>query len=263
MSNGCQWGEHAMLAALRVKFGAPEFAFLSHVRNGTGFGRKPRTIDALAMSLWPSRGIDLHGFEIKISRSDWIKEKRSPEKSDEIGGYCDFFWLAVSNPAIVQTGELPAAWGLVTPKGAKLAILKQADRLTPKPLTKTFLGAALRRTSETNIGTCEINSEIERRCKEAVEISKRGSLYEIESLKRELQELRGKWADLENQIGVKLDGWKFGSIAEAFKLVSNCRVDTFKMELADSLNRLRDVARICGEQLASLDKPDPAKNLQG
>ena len=46
---------------LRQRFGPPHFAFLEQVRAGAGFDQ--RTADAMAMGLWKSRGLDLHGFE--------------------------------------------------------------------------------------------------------------------------------------------------------------------------------------------------------
>ena len=39
-----------------------------------GFAGGGRYADAIAMNLWPSRGLAVHGFEIKISRGDWQRE---------------------------------------------------------------------------------------------------------------------------------------------------------------------------------------------
>lgn len=57
----------AIRHALRQKFPAQEYALFFEVRSATGFPGRLRSADALAMSLWPSRGLELHGFEIKVS----------------------------------------------------------------------------------------------------------------------------------------------------------------------------------------------------
>ena len=67
--------EDGLCKLLRYRFCQPEWAFLSQVRNGTGYLRTTRTADALAMSLWPSRGLHLYGFEIKVRKSDWKKDR--------------------------------------------------------------------------------------------------------------------------------------------------------------------------------------------
>ena len=74
----------AIINALAAKFKAPEYAFLTEVRNSVGFSSKVRTADAMAMSLWPSRGLYMTGFEVKVSRADWKKELEQPEKAEEL-----------------------------------------------------------------------------------------------------------------------------------------------------------------------------------
>src|SRR5438876_1169784 len=76
--------------------------------------------DALAMSLWPSRGLELHGFEIKASRADWRTELRNPETADEIATRCDRWWIVAGSADIVTDGELPPTWGLLVPLGSAL-----------------------------------------------------------------------------------------------------------------------------------------------
>src|SRR5688572_18266988 len=80
---------------LAKRFAPSAYAFLPQLRNGTGFGRT-RTADAVAMSLWPSRGIYLHGFEIKVGRGDWLSELRQPEKAEEIARFCKYWSLVAA-----------------------------------------------------------------------------------------------------------------------------------------------------------------------
>src|SRR3546814_15144887 len=67
-------------AALRARFCAPEWALLFNVGNATGATQR-RWADAVAMNLYPSRGLELPGFDVKASRSDWLLEPKQPDKS--------------------------------------------------------------------------------------------------------------------------------------------------------------------------------------
>lgn len=104
-----------MLAALRQHHvrpgngGSGEYAFLTHVRNAAGF-QATRTIDGLSLSLWPSRGHVLTGYEVKISRADWLRELKDPAKADDVCGLVDHF-AVVAPVGVVQADEVPAPWG--------------------------------------------------------------------------------------------------------------------------------------------------------
>lgn len=62
--------------------GAGEHAFLAQVRNAAGFDAN-RTFDAVTVGLWPSRGLPVDVWEIKVSRSDWLNELRKPAKAED------------------------------------------------------------------------------------------------------------------------------------------------------------------------------------
>ena len=144
-----QIDEGTMFQNLKKHFPQSSYALLRHVANGTG-ARSYRWADAIAMSIWPSRGLEIHGVEIKVSRSDWISELRAPEKADEIARYCDHWWLAVPGKkgAIVRPGELPSGWGLMRWIGAKFVIERAAPKQKPDSLDRVFLAAILRRAQE-------------------------------------------------------------------------------------------------------------------
>lgn len=141
--------EADMLDLLRRKFGAeagngPAYAFVDHVRNDAGF-KATRTIDAVSMSLWPSRGLVLAAYEIKCSRNDWLTELKNPSKAEAFQPYMDQFWLVVADKDFVQPGELPESWGLMAPKGPGLGVVKEAPRNQDvKPLDRGMLAALLR-----------------------------------------------------------------------------------------------------------------------
>lgn len=138
------------------------FAFVPKVRSAAGFGAR-RTIDAYAMSLWPSSGLTSTAFEIKSSRSDWQRELRNPAKAEEFCGLADYFYLVVGDAKIVRPGELPATWGLIVPRGNGLRVAVEAPHLRadadpaadlPPAFGRSFLAALLR--SATRVGQAEI-----------------------------------------------------------------------------------------------------------
>lgn len=135
-------------AALAKKFAAPEYALFFEVGDATG-GRARRWADALAMGLWPSRGLALQGFEIKVSRSDLTSELKNPAKAESIARYCRYWWLATP-PGLVREGELPEGWGLYEAHPNGLRCIKQAPTFTEQSITPEFLAAILRRACETD-----------------------------------------------------------------------------------------------------------------
>lgn len=92
----------------------------------------------------------MHGHEVKVSRSDWLTELRDLTKAQRIKRYCNFWWLVVSDAAIVKLEELPAGWGLMVKSGGRLRSKVKASELVPEPLTLDFvagLTAAVQRTA--------------------------------------------------------------------------------------------------------------------
>jgi len=76
--------------------------------------------DAIAVCMEPRMysGTDalfrIIGFEIKASRSDWLRELKKPEKSVHFSHICNEFYV-VAMPNVVQMDELPPDWGWLEP----------------------------------------------------------------------------------------------------------------------------------------------------
>lgn len=131
-------------AAMAKKWAAPEYAIMWEVGEGTG-AMAGRYADAVIMSLWPSRGLELHGIEIKVTRSDWKREAADPTKAEAIAQYCHR-WYIHTPPGVVQDlSELPPAWGLREWDGRCWRTIREATLRTPEPITYQFLAAMLRR----------------------------------------------------------------------------------------------------------------------
>lgn len=135
-----------IVGLLRARYSLPEWALVTEVANGTG-GRATRRADAVGMNLWPSRGMEVHGFEIKVRREDWLAELKNPQKADEIARYCDYWWLVVGHRDVCGGGECPTTWGMlhVSADGKSLGVAREPSKLDPVPLDRGFLASLLRR----------------------------------------------------------------------------------------------------------------------
>lgn len=131
-------------AALRARFIAPEWAIFFEVGDGTGTTQR-RWADAVAMNMWPSRGMEIHGFEIKVSRSDWLRELKDPAKSGPVQQYCDRWWIVAPN-GIIKPGELPPTWGhYEVSEAGTIRQVVAAPQLESIQVTRSFMAAMLRR----------------------------------------------------------------------------------------------------------------------
>ena len=135
--------ERDIFSRLATRYPHPAFVLLSQVRNATGFERGPRTADAIAFGTWPSRGLDVTGFEIKCSTSDWRREVAEPAKAAEFTRYMDR-WYIVAPAGIVPIDEVPERWGLLETRGKGLRCVREAPKLTPEPMSRAFLASIMR-----------------------------------------------------------------------------------------------------------------------
>jgi hypothetical protein len=116
------------------------------VGNDTG-ARVSRHADVVSVGIWPSTGHQVHGFEVKVSRTDFLNEMKNPAKSQAIFRFCHR-WSLATTPGLVKVDELPPNWGLVTWDGRVLRTVKQAPLLTPEPISPGFVAALVRRAGE-------------------------------------------------------------------------------------------------------------------
>jgi hypothetical protein len=214
--------ESDLLAALRQKFPEKSYALLSQVRDGTGYGSPGRTADALAMSLWPSRGLELSGFEMKVSRSDWLRELKQPEKAESIARYCDRWWLYVSDDNIVKDGELPTTWGLLVLKGGKLVERVMAPKLSPRELDRVFVASVLRSIQ----GEYTPNLLVNKRINEASKTQQEVFDTVTGEWKKKCQKYVDMISNFEKKSGLKFSEWSHGDVSEAVGLLMSMMRDS-------------------------------------
>jgi hypothetical protein len=92
----------------------------------------------------------IHGFEVKVTRSDWLRELKHPDKSAPWRQYCDYWWLVVADRHI-ERDDLPDDWGLLVPTAAgSLRASPSAPRNTAvKPMPGTVFAQLARAIAQT------------------------------------------------------------------------------------------------------------------
>lgn len=135
-------------SAMAKRWAAPEYALMWEVADTTGASTK-RFADAVIMSLWPSRGLELHGVEIKVSRSDWKREATDPKKAEAIAQYCDRWYVHTAPGVVADISEVPPAWGLREFDGKTWRTIREAEKRQPVAIDRAFLASILRRADTT------------------------------------------------------------------------------------------------------------------
>lgn len=190
-----------VVKCLKVYFASPAYCLLEQVADGTG-ARQHRWADAVAMSVWPSRGYDIHGIEVKVSKYDWKNELKQPEKSDAVQKFCNRWWIATPDETIIAPGELPPTWGwmVCTAKGS-MKVIREAPKLDPKPVSIEFVASVLRNVQKAD----ESAIELERR-KAYDKGREEGGGY----LKEQYANLKKAVEEFETASGIKLSYYSNG-----------------------------------------------------
>jgi hypothetical protein len=125
-----------------------EWATFAEVRNGTGWESSARYMDLFALNCWPSKKFRSCAYEVKIDRSDFMREILDPSKramAEKVAMEC---WFAT--PAgLVTKDEVPESWGLVTvDKEGNLKTMKMPTQRTPDQWPVGFVASLLRKAAD-------------------------------------------------------------------------------------------------------------------
>ena len=188
-----------VLKAVFAKHDGPEWVRFAEVANSTG-AHSRRRADAVCMNIWPSKGFAIHGFEVKVSRADFLHEMKDITKAEAVGQFCDFWWLAAP-VGMVRIDEVPASWGLVELQKNGLKVKKQAPkRDNPSEITRGFMASLLRRGRDRD--DAYIQSQIEAGEDKRAADMKRQLEWQTKHT-AEKAERNAKWiADFEEKLGV-------------------------------------------------------------
>lgn len=235
---------HELEQLIRNRFAPPAWAFIPQVRSGTG-SNFSRTADAIAMSLWPYRGLTLYGFEIKVNRNDWIKELNNPEKSQEIAEYCDF-WYVVAAKDIIKVDEVPATWGFMIPFGKTVRTIKKAEQLKITPIGKPFLAAILRRAQK----CITPEPKLQARFDEGVMKGREQANSSFDFERKEHKNLIDDIEKFEKASGISIRyAWNKEKIGEAVRMVLDGKHTAIKAQMENLLGTAENIVTRIKEEL--------------
>jgi hypothetical protein len=170
---------------LKARYSGAEYALFFNVADGTGAG-VGRWADAIAINLWPSRGLEIEGFELKVSRGDWQRELANPAKAEAVCKYCDRWSVVVAEAGIVRDGELPPTWGLMVANGNGLRVAVKPPKLKPCELDHSFVAAIARRATEQGAEAEALKAEYDR----GVESGKQAGSYDRRKLEETAERVK-------------------------------------------------------------------------
>jgi len=250
-----------MEAALHRKYARPGWALTLRVSSRTGFNPE-RVIDAIAIGCYPSTDFHILGFEIKASRSDWLRELKNMGKSDVFFRACHSF-LLVTPPDVVKAGELPAAWGHLIFKGGVLHVATKAPIRTPDPLPPELLASWLRTTGSSDEGHLAeqlalARAEGQAEGREQMKVSLERDRALLEHANRKLEQVC-------EVTGLDLHNLRFNDApAPLLRLLNGRNLQSIEQLLDRLLSNARDLTRHAEQVLSEFDaaevkRPDPSR----
>jgi hypothetical protein len=253
------------------KYPIKEYALMAEVSDAAGFSRS-RSADYMVMSLWPSRGCSLSGIEVKSYRSDWLSERKRPEKAENIFQYCDYFWLLTADEKVATLEEIPETWGWMTVRGSKIFVVKEAPRQQPKPITRSFLAALLKRAGDKSnfVHINSINDRIEaaRQDGENTAKTKLKEYNELFTTVREFEAATGvklsyylRWRTTPGELGKVVKHIEDGGAKEVAKKLE--RIQQSIADLMQNLTSTIEAVQKVNEFIDTKPSAEPALPLGG
>lgn len=245
-----------LLELLRQRYGQQgmEYVVLTEVGNGPGFSAD-RFCDLLAIGLWPSKGLEWQGHEVKASRGDWLRERQDPDKADAFARFCDRWWIVAPSTKVVRPEELRPGWGLLVPGTSRgrtrLRPVVGAVKQKPEALSRKLVASLARKLLASSPGETE-----RKRMEETIQaLRARAETAEVRREDKgpalELERLRKDLATFEERSGIRIDGysgWRVGDavrqlegyLSDEHALVRLHRVISQISDLLDAATRSRD-----------------------
>ncbi len=212
-----------MIEMVRKRHEGEGWCVFEELANGTGY-RVKGWADAAALGIWPSRGYELHGFEFKASREDLKRELRDPQKADNVGRYCHYWWLCLTKAELMDGVVVPDVWGVLVPRNGVLRVVRKAPKIAkPKPFDPAFVAAMIRNVTKTWVPRSKHQELKETAHQAEVSRAARDDASQRDADVLELTELRKRVADFEAAAGIRIDRYQSGRIGEAVRLALDAR----------------------------------------
>lgn len=207
-------------ALLNEKYSGDDSCLIAfEVNEGTG-GTGGRIADAIAFHLWPSKDYKMIGFEIKVSRSDWLNEMKQPDKSMALSQFCDE-WYLVAPKGVLGIDELPKTWGYMEANDKRLTTKIRAPKREAVAPDKPFMASLLRSMVKKHQGKSMLQELLNRATERA---EKRYlEMYEgrLKRAKEETEEYRKLIEKFHQQTGLYLREYNLGNIVDAVRALKD------------------------------------------
>lgn len=189
--------EERVLGLLSEKHDDREWAFFSHLRNGTGLLSDDRTFDAYAINTWPSKKHLRIAYEVKVSKADFMREVNSPYKRASAMDASNQYYF-VAPRGMLEAREIPENCGLIEVDAGGLKTRVAARHREIKAPDLQFICSLLRASSLKPTGLKLFKYA-------GQELNQEGLLALLEE-KRE-------WAgqhEINTKVAAQIAGWKKG-----------------------------------------------------
>lgn len=245
---------------LREKYQRDRYALFFDVPDAVSIDAR-RRIDAVAIGIWHSVGRQVEAFELKVSRSDWLRELKQVNKADPFIAICDRFWLVTGDAKVARMEEIPACWGWMTATKHGLRVQRPAQKLpTDKAnMPWAFTVGLLRKLQDALISSPDVVAEIERQVKDRTRHQDQQIQWAKDRAEREGKDLREAVEEFEKVSGISIrHAWRMGNVARIVKQLERLGYGNGLGEvprlLEGQANALRNSLKNVEETLAELGK---------
>lgn len=256
-----------ILRLLAQKYGETgHYACATEVSNGPG-SYAHRRLDFVAVNCWPSEGLKIMAFEIKVSKSDFRHELTDASKHNIFFDEIDNYSIVAPNYVLDDMRIIPPKWGVyhvVRNAEGKLelkTVRKPLDlhdeQMTERRIGRGFMASlvrAIEKRGASQARNLESENEIKERIQERIErtLTNGGRVmtqYDYEDLNR----LRKICADLGiSHMYGGMSEWERKHFREAKNVADHIRIAAYRLDnvASEVRNAYKSVKRL----LDSIDK---------
>ncbi len=237
-----------------------EYTLLFDVPNVVGVNQA-RRCDAVAIGMWQSTGRLIHGFEVKISRSDWLRELRDVSKADPFIEQCDRWWLVTGHQGVVKPDEIPESWGWMNATKTGLRIQRPAKPLPQDAVSMRRLWAFALIRAATGLGGngTAFEAAVNKRYAELQRQADERLQAQIARINPAFEQLQKKVASFEAASGMKLDDWRLGNVGKLARRLHEISEDNYRGFTKMLQGQVKAMRSLCADTEAALAAlADPA-----
>ena len=227
------------------------------VSSSTGFSSNMRRFDFVVVNCWPSDGLKIEAFEIKVSKPDLRRELEHPEKHNWAFDDIDTYWLARPEE-IVDMDLIPKKWGVMVVSDGKLVVKRKPvalhdDKEHHASINRKFAVSVIRAMAKAESRKALAELDVTNQRKEAYESGYRAGMKDVAQGDFSPEKIAWMWrfcqslgAYTEKDAKVKEEryhelssiGWRLEWLLDAANMVQD-RAAGLKKLVADKINEAK------------------------